>query len=144
MIIVVPIRQWSSPQGGRKVADNSNPDQTLTHKQRACIAALTNGKMYSEAAMAAGVSPRTIARWRELPHFEAALKAAGRRSITDATRQLTSGLGTAIAFLLDVIQNTKAPYSVRTRAALGLIDRQIRLVEMSDILERLEALEAKL
>ena len=126
------------------MAENSNQKQKLTHKQRAAIAALTSGHNYDQAAMAAGVSPRTIARWRELPHFELALRQAGRVAVADATRQLTSGLETAIAFLLSVIDNDHAPFSVRTRAALGLIDRQIRLVETSEILRRLDDIEAAL
>ena len=123
---------------------NGNHNQKLTPKQRVCVAALVDGQNYSQAAMSAGVSTRTIARWRELPHFESALQTAGRRSIADATRQITSGLDTAISFLLEVILNEDAPYSVRTRAALGLIDRQIRLVETTDILVRLEMLEGRL
>ena len=126
------------------MSSNSNQNQKLTVKQRSCVAALVDGQNYEQAAMSAGVSTRTIARWRELPHFEQALQQAGARSIADATRKLTGGLDTAIDFLLGVIVNDKAPYSVRTRAALGLIDRQIRLVEVNDILPRLEALEQRL
>jgi len=120
---------------------NSNKNQKLTPKQKACIAALVDGQNYSQAAMTAGVSTRTIARWRELPHFEQALQRAGQVAMADAARQLTAGLETAVDFLLDVIQNEKAPFSVRTRAALGLIDRQIRLKEVSEIMTRLEAVE---
>jgi len=126
------------------MSDSDNLNAKLTVKQRACVAAMVDGQSYSQAAMSAGVTPRTIARWRELPHFEQALQQAGSRSISDAARQLTGGLETAIDFLLGVIENDDAPYSVRTRAALGLIDRQIRLVEITDILPRLEALEAQL
>jgi hypothetical protein len=123
---------------------NSNKKQKLTAKQRACIAALVDGQNYSQSAMTAGVSTRTIARWRELPHFEQALQRAGQVAMVDATRQLTAGLETAVSFLLAVIENEKAPFSVRTRAALGLIDRQIRLVETTEIMARLEALEGAL
>ena len=123
------------------MSENSNLEQKLTPKQKVCIAALVDGKNYSQASMLAGVHTRTIARWRELPHFAHALKQAGNRSIADATMQITACLETAITFLLDVIQDADAPASVRTRAALGLIDRQIRLVETNDILERIEAIE---
>lgn len=126
------------------MSHNDTLNQKLTPKQRRCVAALVDGQNYSRAALAAGVTTRTIARWRELPHFEQALQTAGRRAIADATRQITGGLTTAISFLLEVIQNERAPASVRTRAALGLIDRQIRLVEVSEILPRIEALEKQL
>ena len=127
------------------MADNSNQNQKLTPKQKAAIAALVDGQNYEQAAMTAGVSTRTIARWRELDHFEQALQRAGQVAMVDATRQLTAGLETAISFLLAVIVDTGVPPSVRVRAALGLIDRQIRLKETTELLERVAAsLEARL
>ena len=126
------------------MSQNGKLYQKLTPKQRKAISCLVDGGNFTRASLAAGVSTRTITRWRELPDFDAALKHAGTRKIADATRQITGGLETAIDFLLTIIDNEDAPYSVRTRAALGLIDRQIRLVEETDILERLEALENRL
>lgn len=132
---------WAGSPWGVHMSSNSNQNQKLTPKQRLCIASLVDGQNYEQAAMTSGVHTRTIARWRELPQFEQALQQAGDRAIGDAARQMTGGLQTAIDFLLDVIGNETAPYSVRTRAALGLIDRQIRLVEVNEIITRLDGLE---
>jgi hypothetical protein len=123
------------------MSENVNQNQKLTSKQRRAIAALTAGQNYEQSALAAGVSTRTIARWREQEHFEDALQNAGQTAIGDASRKLTAGLDTAVDFLLAIIQDDDAPPSVRVRAALGLIDRQIRLKETTEIMTRLESLE---
>jgi len=123
------------------MTENGKQNQKLTARQRKAIAAMTAGRNYEQAAMSAGVSTRTIARWREMPHFEDALQSAGQTAIGDASRKLTAGLETAVDFLLAVIQDEDAPPSVRVRAALGLIDRQIRLKETTEIMARLESLE---
>ena len=123
------------------MTENVQKTPTLTARQKRAIAAMTAGRNYEQAAMSAGVSTRTIARWREQEHFEDALQNAGQTAIGDASRKLTAGLETAVDFLLAVIQDDDAPPSVRVRAALGLIDRQIRLQEASEIMQRLENLE---
>ena len=127
------------------MSENGSRDKKLSAKQRAAIAALLDGKSYGQTALVAGVSERTLFRWRdEVPEFNYELERRGRHAIRDATTQLTGGLETAISFLLDVVNDRDAPYSVRVRAALGLIDKQLSLVEQSEIVERLAALEQRI
>jgi len=113
----------------------------LTAKQKKAVAALVQGARDKEAAIAAGVADRTMARWKELPEFTAAVKTGSSAVIDDATRYLTAGLSTMLTILLNVAKDKSAPDSVRIRAALGWIDRQVRFVEQTEILERLDMLE---
>lgn len=127
------------------MSENGSRNKKLTSKQYAAMAALLDGKSYSQAALVAGVSERTVFRWRdEVAEFNDELERRGRRAIRDATTQLTGGLETAISFLLAVVNDQDAPYSVRVRAALGLIDKQLSLVEQTEIVERIAALEQRL
>lgn len=54
---------------------NSEGETKLTPVQNTVLAALTAGRSYVEAAKEAGISDRTIRRWRECsPEFEQALR----------------------------------------------------------------------
>lgn len=127
------------------MSTNSSPDKKLSARQARAVEALLAGRNYEQAAIAAGVHERTLYRWREeVPEFERELERRGRSALQDAARQLTGSLQDAVSFLQDAMRDTDMPPSVRVRAALGLIDRQIRLVEQAEIVKRLDALEERL
>ena len=97
------------------------------------------------AAMDAGVGTRTLYRWlndAECENFQIELKERQSKAIAHASIRLTGGIDTVASYLLEVIQDVDAPPSVRVRAALGWLDRQIRFVELSDLIVRIDALEA--
>lgn len=126
------------------MSENASGNQKLTTRQRRAIASLLRGENYEAAAMAAGVTPETVYRWRGLPEFTGELETQSQTAVKDATRQLTGSLTKCVDFLTSVIDDQEAPASVRVRAALGLIDRQLRMLEVTEVLTRLEALEARL
>ena len=126
------------------MSTNSSAERKLSAKQETALSALLAGKSFQQAALAAGVHERTLYRWRELPEFSSELERRGRRAMQDAARQLTGSLESAVSFLRGVMSDESAPAGVRVRAALGLIDRQIRLVELVELEERIAALESRL
>lgn len=88
-----------SPRG-----TESTDEPKLTAVQQAVIAALMLGKTYVEAAQEAGVTDRTIRRWRESsPEFELAL-----RSQIQAVRESAS-----------VVAATAAQTAMRTLASIA-------------------------
>jgi hypothetical protein len=60
-----------------------------------------------------------------------------------ALAQLKNSMGEALAVLRDVMGCPENPPSARVAAARTLLDNAFKAVETTDILERLEALEAQ-
>lgn len=123
---------------------SENVTRKLTTKQRKGLEALLAGAKVKDAALKAGVATRTIQRWRdENEAFAFELQRLSTQATKDAARRLTGNMDDMLDVLLKIANDERGmvPPGVRVRAALGWIDRQARLVEMAEILERLEALE---
>ena len=116
---------------------------TLTTKQRRAVDALLSGANRDQASAAAGVSVRTLDRWRgELPAFQDELRRRGREAVEGAAWRLRDSMKDAADVLTALMQDQEAPASVRLRAAQAVIDSGLKVIEAADILDRLEALEA--
>jgi transcriptional regulator with XRE-family HTH domain len=127
------------------MSENDRKTGQLTAKQRRAIDALLQGQTKSQAATAAGVTPRTLSRWlHENVAFSDELTRLSKTSVHDAARRLTGGLDRMLDVLLKVAESNEESASVRIRAALGWLNAQIRLVEQSEIVARLDELEAKI
>ena len=124
---------------------SENGTQMLTSKQRKAIEALLEGAKVKEAALVAGVATRTIHRWREDEAFALELHQRNTHAIKDAARRLTAHMDDMLDVLLAIAKDEQGMYSesVRVRAALGWIDRQIRMMETTEVLERILRLEQK-
>ncbi len=124
---------------------SENGTQMLTSKQRKAIEALLEGAKVKEAALVAGVSTRTLQRWREQEAFALELHQRNTHAIKDAAMRLTAHFDDMLDVLLAIAKDEQGMYSesVRVRAALGWIDRQIRMMETTEVLERILRLEQK-
>ena len=121
-------------------------DAELRPAMYSALSALLAGMTQPEAAEAAGVSPRTIARWLERPEFRAALRKAGNAITGDVIHgildRVTAGQELALNVLQDLMLHGR-PGERRAAAACWLStwrDMQ-ELVGFSD---RLAALEAEI
>lgn len=115
----------------------------LTPKQTKALDALLDGKSQQAAADAAGVNRKTIMRWVSEPLFWDTLNSHSQKAVHIATRRLSSTLDMSVDIMREVMEDTSAPAGVRLRAARYAADCALRLLEVSDILLRLEELEAK-
>ena len=124
---------------------SENGTQKLTSTQRKAIEALLEGAKVKEAALVAGVSTRTLQRWREQEAFALELHQRNTHAIKDAAMRLTAHFDDMLDVLLAIAKDEQGMYSesVRVRAALGWIDRQIRMMETTEVLERILRLEQK-
>lgn len=115
----------------------------LSAKQHRVISALLTSKSVAEAAAATGQGERTIYRWLSEPAFRQALSAAEGALIDVATRRLLQLQGSALDTLEALLgDDTDASAGVRLRAAQITLDHLLKLREMRDIEQRLQALEA--
>ena len=116
----------------------------LTAKQIKAMEALVVGASIQDAALAAGVNRKTIGRWLQDATFWKLYQVNSRRVLELAARRLTGKLDAAVGLLSSVIDDDEAPAAVRLRAASQVIDGSLKLLEITDIQERLMALEERL
>lgn len=114
----------------------------LSPKQRRALLALADGATNRLAAQQAGVSERSIQRWRSAPAFAEALHKAEGDKLSDVARQLTALSLTAAATLAEILDDKTLPVSARLRAAQLVLEHGQRLHDMRLFAARLEALEA--
>ena len=117
-------------------------NETLTTKQRAAVVALLTTGDATKAAATAGVSRQSLYRWMGQDAFKQALRQAEGEALRGLARQL-AGLGDAAAEALRDALDQSQPIGVRLRAADLVASRGPVLLELVDLLGRIEALEAQ-
>ena len=115
-------------------------DRTLTAKQEKALAALLDKPTIREAAAASKVGETTLWRWLQEPEFQRGYRAARRQVVEHSISELQSATSDAVATLKRNL-NCLNP-AVEVRAAQIILDQSIKAVELVDLAERIEQLEA--
>ena len=123
--------------GWRRMAENGS----LSANQRKAIIALLNASTVREAAEAAGLGERTLARYLSSDKFRAELCKRQDEALAAATAALSGLTGAAVGVLADVMNDPNASHSARVRAALGILSERRKVAELDDLVERVAALE---
>ena len=113
----------------------------MTPRQHKALQALLTQPTKQEAAKAAGISPRTLRDYLADPDFQAAYRQAFGQLVHDATRQAQQALSPALSALRDIVEDETETSTARIAAARSLLEYGLRLTELTDILEELEAIE---
>lgn len=114
----------------------------LPTKQQKAIQALIDGQSYEEAALTAGVTSRTLRKWRcEDEEFQQEITRQSNIVLSDATTNMKSNMQTAVSVICEVMNDTAAPPAVRVRAAQVMLETGLKLVEAAEVLNRITALE---
>lgn len=103
---------------------------------------LAQGTSSDKAGEAAGVSGRTVRRWREDPAFETEVQEARRAILSEAVAALGAAARDAVDTLRAAL-GEESP-SIRVRAAVAIISALPGLAEHAELNERLTRLEAAL
>jgi hypothetical protein len=111
-------------------------------RQDRTIVALLAEPSIEAAAKTADVSDVTIWRWMKQPEFRAKLRDARRAIVEGAIGRLQAAATEAVATLQRNL--TCGTASVEVRAAATILDQAINAVELYDVVERVEQLEARL
>ncbi len=83
-------------------------------------------------------------RFLQLPAFQARYKAARRELVDGALAQLQRDATIAARVLREVAEDRDAPASARVTAAKAILDHSIGAIELGEMVERVERLEAML
>ena len=102
-------------------------------------AALAAGKSTQDAATAAGVAERTVYRRLIDPAFKARVTELRGAMLATAAGRLADGMGEAASVLRALL--TDADANIRFRAAGKLIELGVKVIELTDLEQRLAALE---
>lgn len=105
------------------------------------IAALLSTSTIREAAEVVGVSERTIYTRLKEKDFKASLEKARRELWKGHTQALQGQLGKAIDTIVEIMDGDDVPPQVRLNAASEIIRSGMKLTELVDVVERVDALE---
>lgn len=118
---------------------DNNPN--LEAKHDAVIAALLSTRTVREAAKKCSLSETTLYRLLQDADFKSKFRAARRELVEATTAQLQQDGADAAKALREIVNNKKAPASVRVSAARVILEQGIKAVELVDLSERLDRLE---
>lgn len=119
-------------------------NESLRSNQRRAIEALLSGMTKGQAAAAAGVQPATLSRWLSEDDFQTVLREQGDRALQSAAVRLQGTLDEAVTVFRDVMVDEETSPAVRLRAADMVAGHTLKLMEITNLVERIEALEARL
>lgn len=117
--------------------------ETRQSREVAVIEALSCGKSQKDAAAAAGLSARTVARWLETPEFQRRVTVCREQMLEVHTARLGSVVGDAVETLRTLMAET-APPAVRLGAARTVLEQSLKLREVMSIEKRIGELESRL
>lgn len=107
------------------------------------ISALLSSPSIKEAAKVTGVGETTLHNRMKKPEFAKAYRLARMEMMRTYTAALQVHLGSAIQTITEIMGNKNNPAQVRLNAAELICRNMMKLTEQTDILERLETLEAE-
>lgn len=113
----------------------------MTKNQERALAALMIYRTKEEAALAAGITARTLRQYFHDEEFMAEYRQAFGNMIEESTRQAQRALSPALKAVREICEDQKAPVMARIAAARTLLEYTLKLTELADIEQRLEALE---
>jgi hypothetical protein len=113
----------------------------LTHRQEQALAALLVQPSIDRAAEACKVNERTLRRWLREQAFLTAYRDARRQEVEAAVSLLQRIAAKAVATVHRNLDCNKP--AVEVKAAVAIIDRALRGVELLELVERVEELERR-
>ena len=116
----------------------------LKSTQLEAVTALLQERTLGDVCTRVGISRSTLAEWLTQPEFVNALRAAQSEVIAGAVARLTGNATDAIDTLTMLMTDTSAPAIVRLRAADLVLVHRSRLLELTELSERLGAIEKAL
>ena len=115
-------------------------DDMVSQKKRVLLVALLSRPSIHEAALAAGVSISTAFRWRRQPKFKARLDSMRREQFEQGLHNIHSLTSAAVETLKRNLDCGKP--AVEVAAASRIVDIGLKFAELSDVVRRLDQLEA--
>ena len=114
----------------------------MTPKKHKALLALLTNPTKERAAEAAGITSKTLRGYLADPEFQAEYKKAFADLVEDATRKVQQTLEPAVAVLREIMEDRSENGQVRVSAARSVLEYGLKMTEQTDILTRIQELEA--
>ncbi len=114
----------------------------LSHRQQLTIAEILANPTLEEARRHVRAGKATFYGWLKDPAFKAELVSQREAVVQQALDRLKGGMTQAADKLLELLQVEGQP-GVQLRAAQTILDHGIKVIELQELEQRIEALEAK-
>lgn len=111
-------------------------------KREILLNALLSCATIREAANVTGISESAIYTWMRKDDFKAELDRRRGEMVTDTKNYLQSRLREVTDTIFSIMNDTGAPPQTRLNAASEAFRNTLKMIETSDILSRLDTLEA--
>jgi hypothetical protein len=115
--------------------------KTLRARRERFLAALMASHSLVDAARTVGIAGTTARRWLAQPDVRERYHARRRETVESAMRHIQAITSEDVATVHQLLDQEMPP-AIRLRAALGILKQAVKTMERTDILERLEKLEA--
>lgn len=109
--------------------------------QEALVEALLIHGDQSKAAVACGLTRRTVQRWLSLPEFRTMYAEARRTVLVHAVGALQARTNQAVSVLVSLMTSAESE-AVRLQAAGKVLEMAVKTHELLDLEDRVAALEA--
>ena len=116
--------------------------QDAATTRRRCVELAAEGRGPKAIAEALGIADRTVRGHLNNPEVAAELRRLQDERLRQLTRRAVDGADVALGVLRAVAEDAGQPAGARATAARALLDAAVRLVEATDVAERLEHIEA--
>ena len=113
----------------------------MTPKKQKALLALLTSPTREKAAAVAGITSKTLRGYLADPEFQAEYKCAFSGLVEEATRQAQQAIAPALFTLLEIMEDREEAAQARISAARAILSHGLKLIETTDILNRLQELE---
>ena len=124
------------------MVDETNSGSQVDLRKSRAIEALLASASVKDASALCGIPIRTLWRMLRDPSFKADLREAQREIWGEIARQLLGTGSAAVKALLEITTDPNAKDAARVSAASKILDTIFRVIVDTDMVERLERLEA--
>lgn len=114
----------------------------LTPRQHSALSALMSEPTIRKASEASGVPEKTMYTWLRDASFQAEYRVMRREATQQAIARLQQFSASAAATMVSLMASGN-PAAIRLAAARSVLEYAVKAVEIEDIQQRLEALEAR-
>lgn len=114
----------------------------LTPKQIRALEALASGETTVDAAAAAGITRRQLARWMGEPAFDQALREAKAIIYRESIARIVGAMSTATTTLVDICGDLTVSPQSRVSAARCILESALKAFGQVELDQRLTELEA--
>jgi len=114
----------------------------MTPKMQKALLALLTSSTREKAAATAGITSKTLRGYLADPEFQTEYKKAFGSMVEDATRQAQQALAPALSTLREIVEDKDEDANARINAARAILSNGLKLIEVTDIVTRLDDLEA--